>query len=413
MNDKLRQLKTFFESICIISYTASLFKSEETIIKKTNYPPLGQTVKISSESAKQFATQVITWYHQQGRKHLPWQQNKTPYSVWVSEIMLQQTQVTTVIGYYERFMASFPTISSLANADEDKVLHHWTGLGYYARARNLHKAAKLIDSEYNGVFPETIDQVIALPGIGRSTAGAILSLALNQHHPILDGNVKRVLARNYLVEGYNGLAKFDKALWQLSEQLTPAEDTGFYTQAMMDLGATVCTRSKPTCELCPVKTSCLALATSQQAEFPQKKPKKKTPEKNTIMVIPRVTTERGDKVLMEKRPPAGIWGGLWCFHEVSNKSDITHLLKTLGLKATANKNAQRALTPFRHTFSHFHLDISPIVIECIQLESTSIGQINDQEISEPRKQKWYDLHNEASVGLAASTKKLIGLLQNY
>ncbi|MGV2873421.1 A/G-specific adenine glycosylase [Colwellia sp. E150_009] len=413
MNDKLRQLKTFFESICIISYTASLFKSEETIIKKTNYPPSGQTVKISSESAKQFATQVITWYHHQGRKHLPWQQNKTPYSVWVSEIMLQQTQVTTVIGYYERFMASFPTISSLANADEDKVLHHWTGLGYYARARNLHKAAKLIDSEYNGVFPETIDQVIALPGIGRSTAGAILSLALNQHHPILDGNVKRVLARNYLVEGYNGLAKFDKALWQLSECLTPATDTGFYTQAMMDLGATVCTRSKPTCELCPVKTSCLALATSQQAEFPQKKPKKKTPEKNTIMVIPRVTTERGDKVLMEKRPPAGIWGGLWCFHEVSNKSDITHLLKTLGLKATANKNAQRALTPFRHTFSHFHLDISPIVIECIQLESTSIGQINDQEISEPRKQKWYDLHNEASVGLAASTKKLIGLLQNY
>ncbi len=418
MNDKLRQLKTFFESICIISYTASLFKSEETIIKKINYPPSGQTVKISSESAKQFATQVITWYHQQGRKHLPWQQNKTPYSVWVSEIMLQQTQVTTVIGYYERFMASFPTISSLANADEDKVLHHWTGLGYYARARNLHKAAKLIDSEHNGIFPEEIEQVIALPGIGRSTAGAILSLALNQHHPILDGNVKRVLARNYLVEGYNGLAKFDKALWQLSEQLTPAEDTGFYTQAMMDLGATVCTRSKPTCELCPVKTSCLALATSQQAEFPQKKPKKKTPEKNTIMVIPRVTTERGDKVLMEKRPPAGIWGGLWCFHEVSNKSDITHLLKTLGLKATANKNAQQALTPFRHTFSHFHLDISPIVIECTQIESepnsnTNNPKINDQEISEPRKQKWYDLHNEASVGLAASTKKLIGLLQSY
>ena len=272
-----------------------------------------QKIEISPESAQQFSTQVVTWYHHQGRKHLPWQQNKTPYSVWVSEIMLQQTQVKTVIPYYQRFMASFPTISSLANADEDNVLHHWTGLGYYARARNLHKAAQLIDSEHNGLFPEDIAQVIALPGIGRSTAGAILSLSLNQHHPILDGNVKRVLARNYLVEGYTGLAKFDKTLWPLSETLTPATDTGFYTQAMMDLGATVCTRSKPTCEICPVKTSCLAMASSQQADFPQKKPKKKIPERNTIMVIPRITTTTSDSVLMEKRPPTGIWGGLWCF----------------------------------------------------------------------------------------------------
>ena len=370
-----------------------------------------QEITISPESAKQFATQVITWYHHQGRKHLPWQQNKTPYSVWISEIMLQQTQVATVIPYYQRFMASFPTITSLANADEDNVLHHWTGLGYYARARNLHKAAKLIDNEYQGNFPEDIEQVIALPGIGRSTAGAILSLSLNQHHPILDGNVKRVLARNYLVEGYNGLAKFDKALWQLSETLTPATDTGFYTQAMMDLGATVCTRSKPNCEICPVKTSCLALACSVQMNFPQKKPKKKIPEKSTIMVIPRITSATSDKVLMEKRPPTGIWGGLWCFYEVSNKNEITKLLKTLDLKISSKLNSQQELTTFRHTFSHFHLDISPIVIDCTQLDIASQLKINSQEISEPRKQKWYDLRNEANVGLAASTKKLIGLLQ--
>jgi len=368
-------------------------------------------MQISTKSAQQFASKVVSWYHHQGRKHLPWQQNKTPYSVWISEIMLQQTQVATVIPYYQRFMTSFPTIKDLANADEDNVLHHWTGLGYYARARNLHKAAKLIASEHQGVFPEQIEQVIALPGIGRSTAGAILSLALNQHHPILDGNVKRVLTRNYLVEGYNGLAKFEKSLWQLSESLTPAIDTGFYTQAMMDLGATVCTRSKPRCEVCPIETSCLALAGALQSHFPQKKPKKKIPEKKTIMVIPRITTKTTDKILMEKRPPIGIWGGLWCFHEVNEQSEITVLLQSLGLKAATEHDSQQELTTFRHTFSHFHLDISPIIIDCKQLEESELIQINNQEINEPTKQKWYDLHIEASVGLAASTKKLISLLQ--
>jgi len=331
--------------------------------------------------------------------------------VWISEIMLQQTQVATVIPYYQRFMASFPAISDLANADEDTVLHHWTGLGYYARARNLHKAAKLIVSEHNGIFPAEIEQVIALPGIGRSTAGAILSLALNQHHPILDGNVKRVLARSYLIEGYNGLAKFDKALWHLSERLTPAKDTGFYTQAMMDLGATLCTRAKPKCELCPVQTSCLALASNQQVAFPQKKPKKQIPEKSTIMVIPKITTPTRNDVLMEKRPPVGIWGGLWCFHEVNSKDEITHLLEKLGLKAIDSHSAMQELTSFRHTFSHFHLDISPIVIDCKVIKSDKLAEVNLQEISEPTKQKWYDLHTNANVGLAASTKKLLDLLQ--
>jgi len=200
-------------------------------------------------------------------------------------------------------------------------------------------------------------------------------------------------------------------MWPLSETLTPATDTGFYTQAMMDLGATVCTRSKPSCDICPVKTSCLAMASSQQAEFPQKKPKKKIPEKNTIVVIPRISTSISDSVLMEKRRPTGIWGGLWCFYEVSHKSEITRLLESLGLQASTKQGSQQELTTFRHTFSHFHLDISPIIIDCTQVKVDSLSQINNQEVSEPRKQKWYDLNSEANVGLAASTKKLIGLLQ--
>ena len=356
--------------------------------------------EISAQSATKFGQQVVSWYHQQGRKHLPWQQDKTPYRVWISEIMLQQTQVTTVIPYYQRFMESFPTINDLANADEDVVLHHWTGLGYYARARNLHKAAKIMADDYDGSFPEDIEQVIALPGIGRSTAGAILSLALKQHHPILDGNVKRVLARSYLVEGYNGLSKFDKALWQLSEQLTPAIETDSFNQAMMDLGATVCTRSKPNCDDCPIMQSCLAKATDQQTNFPQKKPKKKIPEKKTIMVIPRVTDNHREKVLMEKRPPAGIWGGLWCFYEVDKTAEIDELMNQLSLKVISSQT----LPEFRHTFSHFHLDITPVVVDCKMLEAT--------KINEPNQQKWYNLHQGENVGLAASTQKLLTLLSN-
>jgi len=361
---------------------------------------MNDPIKISANSAEAFGQQVVSWYHQQGRKHLPWQQNKTPYRVWISEIMLQQTQVATVIPYYQRFMASFPTITDLANAEEDVVLHHWTGLGYYARARNLHKAAKIMTRDYAGQFPIDIEQVIALPGIGRSTAGAILSLSLKQHHPILDGNVKRVLARSYLVEGYNGLSKFDKALWQLSEQLTPSIETDSFNQAMMDLGATVCTRSKPRCELCPVELSCLAKAGDQQMNFPQKKPKKKIPEKKTIMVIPRLRDNQQNQVLMEKRPPTGIWGGLWCFHEVTELGEIDDLMKGLSLKALSSQT----LPEFRHTFSHFHLDITPVVIDCLQLGLT--------EINEPNQQKWYDLHQGLSVGLAASTQKLLTLLSN-
>ncbi len=352
------------------------------------------TINISTSSATKFSKQVVDWYHEQGRKHLPWQQNKTPYRVWISEVMLQQTQVATVIPYYHRFMESFPTIVDLANADEDNVLHHWTGLGYYARARNLHKAAKTMASEYNGEFPENIDEVIALPGIGRSTAGAILSLSLNQHHPILDGNVKRVLARCYTIEGHNGQAKYEKALWPVAEVLTPKKTVAQFNQAMMDLGSMICTRSKPKCDECPINSGCLANKLNEQANYPQKKPKKITPEKSTIMLIPRIN----NKVLMKKRPPTGIWGGLWCFLEVSTLKEIAPLLSSLNLKITE----QQTLPEFRHTFSHFHLDITPIVIDCEEALAKEINEIDQQQ--------WYDLNHKASVGLAASTQKLIDLL---
>jgi A/G-specific adenine glycosylase len=326
--------------------------------------------------------------------------------VWISEIMLQQTQVNTVIPYYERFMTSFPTIEALANAEEDNVLHHWTGLGYYARARNLHKAAKKIVGEHNGVFPKNIEEVIALPGIGRSTAGAILSLALNQHQAILDGNVKRVLSRNYVVEGYNGLAVFEKTLWHISETLTPSNNTGHYTQAMMDIGATVCTRSKPLCDECPLQSSCLAYASNQQTVFPNKKPKKSIPEKNTIMIIPRITSIDEDIVLMEKRPPQGIWGGLWCFHEIENEEEIPKLLKKISLKSIEHYK----IPAFRHTFSHFHLNIQPIVLLCERISTKN----NINVVKEPiqaTQDKWYDLRKNVTAGLAASTKQLINLLK--
>jgi len=350
---------------------------------------------ISAESAEIFSQNVLTWFHQQGRKHLPWQQNKTPYRVWISEIMLQQTQVATVIPYYQRFMASFPTITDLANADEDNVLHHWTGLGYYARARNLHKTAKIIRDQYQGNFPDNIDDVIELAGIGRSTAGAILSLALKKHHSILDGNVKRVLARCYLVDGHNAQAKFEKALWPIADLLTPANGVEHYNQAMMDLGAMVCTRSKPSCEQCPLMSGCLAYAGDEQTNFPQKKPKKVTPVKETMMIIARL----GNNVLMEKRPPAGIWGGLWCFLEVKSEKEISPLLAShnLAIKQTT------MLDSFRHTFSHFHLDITPILIDC--------KQVNSKEINDVSQQKWYNLTTDAAVGFAASTSKLIDIIK--
>ncbi len=347
-------------------------------------------------SADSFSTALLTWFDQYGRKHLPWQQQRTPYRVWVSEIMLQQTQVNTVIPYYERFMQRFPDVQALADADEDTVLHHWTGLGYYARARNLHKTAKLVATEHKGTFPESVDDLSALPGIGRSTAGAIRALGGGMHAVILDGNVKRVLCRVHCVEGAPDQPKVQHVLWQLAEQHTPRERCADYTQAIMDLGATLCARTKPACGLCPVNELCEARNTNRTADFPGKKPTKTLPVKSTYMLI--FHHREAQQVLLEKRPPQGIWGGLWSFPETD---DITSFDGALNGQVLSSPGDAKQWSPLRHTFSHYHLDITPVVIP---LDRSHIS------IMENDRWHWYDLQSPAELGLAAPVKKLLSKL---
>lgn len=343
--------------------------------------------------AHQFAENVLDWYHQYGRKTLPWQQEKTPYKVWLSEVMLQQTQVATVIPYFERFMSRFPTVTDLANAPLDDVLHLWTGLGYYARARNLHKAAQQIANKYAGVFPQTYEEVADLPGVGRSTAGAILSLSLGKHFPILDGNVKRVLARCYAVSGWPGKKDVENRLWEISERVTPAQSVSQFNQAMMDLGAMVCTRSKPKCELCPLKNGCVAYAHHSWADYPGKKPKVTLPERTGYMLM----MQHGDRVFLAQRPAVGLWGGLFCFPQFTEEKELHYWLEQRGIPA----DYLTQLTAFRHTFSHFHLDIVPM-----WLPVSSIGGCMDEACA-----LWYNLDKPPSVGLAAPVERLLQQLR--
>ncbi|MDW2744364.1 A/G-specific adenine glycosylase [Atlantibacter subterraneus] len=339
--------------------------------------------------AQQFSRQVLDWYDKYGRKTLPWQIEKTPYKVWLSEVMLQQTQVATVIPYFNRFMARFPGVTDLANAPLDEVLHLWTGLGYYARARNLHKAAKMVAEQYGGIFPQTFDDVAALPGVGRSTAGAILSLSLGQHFPILDGNVKRVLARCYAVEGWPGKKEVEKKLWSLSEAVTPAKGVERFNQAMMDLGAMVCTRSRPKCEICPLQLGCVAYATQSWARYPGKKPKQVLPEKAGYFLL----MQQDNTVRLTQRPPVGLWGGLFCFPQFDSEQSLREWLAKRNIKA----DTLTQLNAFRHTFSHFHLDIVPMWLSvssqasCVEEESAL----------------WYNLAQPPSVGLAAPVERLL------
>ena len=344
-----------------------------------------------------FAERIIAWYDVHGRKKLPWQINKTPYRVWVSEIMLQQTQVATVIPYYEKFMARFPTVVDLANAPQDEVLHLWTGLGYYARARNLHKAAIYVRDVFKGEFPIEFEQVLALSGIGRSTAGAILSLSLGQHHPILDGNVKRVLARHGAVEGWPGQKAVEQALWQLTEQLTPSDDVQKYNQAMMDLGASICSRSKPQCASCPVAIDCIAQLSGKQSLYPGKKPKKTIPTKQAWMLV---MLHQG-QVQLVQRPPTGIWGGLWCFPQFDDQASIEQYLALQSLQKSAID-----LVGFRHTFSHFHLDIQPIMVEVSTQNDVRVPQ-EFTGVMEQSPPLWYNIKHPAKVGLAAATEKIL------
>jgi A/G-specific adenine glycosylase len=303
-----------------------------------------------------FSQRIVAWQRTCGRNDLPWQQNRDPYRIWVSEIMLQQTQVSTVIPYYERFMAAFPDVRALADASLDDVLAHWSGLGYYSRARHLHRAACMIRDDHAGRFPDRMESVVALPGVGRSTAAAILVFAYGTREAILDGNVKRVLARVCGIEGYPGDKPVTGALWHAAEKLVPREDVQSYTQGLMDLGATVCVRHSPRCGICPVKLSCVAHNTSRTSQLPAPRPRKERPHRSTTMLV----LEHGDEVLLEKRPAPGIWGGLWCFPEIHPGEDpATFCMHRFGLEV---RTAER-LPKVEHGFTHFTLTISPVRLD--------------------------------------------------
>lgn len=345
---------------------------------------------LSIISLVDFQKTVLSWFAQHGRHDLPWQKNISAYRVWISEIMLQQTQVKTVIPYFERFMNRFSTIDHLAQAAPDEVLHYWSGLGYYARARNLHASAKKIISEFNGIFPDNLLDMMALPGVGRSTAGAISSIAFNVAQPILDGNVKRVLSRFFAIgEAIEQNKPIDDTLWQLASELTPKKNVAEYTQAMMDLGATICTRTKPKCNDCPLQKNCIAHQQGNETAYPQRKAKKEIPVKHTIMLL--VENQQGD-ILLKKQPPIGIWGGLWILPQCTTQKEIKPWCVTQNLML----NKQTLLPAFRHTFSHYHLDIQPIKINVTE---------NVQHVREAEHYLWYN--GEQSVGLAAPIKFLL------
>lgn len=320
---------------------------------------------VTTHSAQNFAQNILTWHDKHGRHDLPWQV-RHPYVVWVSEIMLQQTQVKTVLGYFERFMLRFPTVQDLAAAEWDDVAELWAGLGYYARARNLHKAAKQLVTDYdpNSIdeFPQTLDEWQALSGIGQSTAGAIMAMGLGKYGVILDGNVKRVLTRYAAVSDDVTKAATLRTLWQLADELTPASDSPQYAQAIMDMGATLCTRSNPTCGSCPVQTDCQANALGTPTAFPVKKKKKKIPTKQAQVIIFQYIDNGEQQQLWIQRPDSGLWGGLWCYPIVSTDTDDTDDLPE-DIRTLMRQCASSSFEPVKHTFSHFHWLLTPVVYE--------------------------------------------------
>lgn len=338
-----------------------------------------------------FATRLLRWYDAHGRHDLPWQKPRSAYRVWISEIMLQQTQVATVIPYFLRFVEKFASIAELAAAAIDEVLAAWSGLGYYSRARNLHKAATICVARYGADLPKTFDELADLPGIGRSTAGAILAQARGMKFPILDGNVKRVLARFHGIRGWTGSTATQKALWHLAESHTPDSRVTDYTQAIMDLGAIVCTRAKPRCSECPLSADCVALREGLTATLPESKPQRALPTRTTMMLILRDETGR---LLLERRPPLGVWAELWSLPEA-------HDIEAAKLGA-ASVHARgdivfRHLPPFTHTFSHYRLDVTPLA--CDVNIKTHIGEASNR--------RWLKPADAAKLGLPSPVRKLI------
>jgi A/G-specific adenine glycosylase len=326
-----------------------------------------------------FAARLLGWWEQHGRHDLPWQQNRSPYRVWVSEIMLQQTQVATVIDYFNRFIARFPDLESLASAPLDDVLALWSGLGYYARARNLHKTAQICAERHGGELPETAEALHELPGIGLSTANAIVAQALDQRAPILDGNVKRVLARHAGIDGWPGQSAVAQKLWDVADARTPPDRACDYTQAIMDLGATLCTPKRPSCLICPVQSNCMARQQDRVADLPTPKPKRERPERQSLFLIKR--DEEGH-VLLQRRPPSGIWGGLWCLPELADSDPV--------------QVSEPALPPLKHQFTHFSLTMHFVASEIS--EDPNVGDTETQ---------WFTLDRALEAGIPKPIRQVM------
>ena len=344
-----------------------------------------------------FATRLIEWQRAHGRHDLPWQGTRDPYRIWLSEVMLQQTQVATVIPYYLRFVARFPDVGSLAAADVDEVMRLWSGLGYYSRARNLHRCAREVADAHGGAFPGSAAELARLPGIGRSTAAAIAAFAFGERAAILDGNVRRVLCRYFGVAGWPGERAVEAELWRIAERELPPSDVGTYTQAQMDLGATVCTRAKPRCAECPLREGCNALATGRTATLPAPRPRAPRPLRETALMVLR----RGAEVLLEKRPPAGIWGGLWSLPELDPglaAGAADEALRRYG----ARVRAAEPLAVLTHEFTHFTLRAQPLLLE---VESLRGGAAEAGTV-------WLPLDEAPDAALPAPVRRLLASLVN-
>ncbi len=348
----------------------------------------------SSATAGSFAGRLLAWWDVHGRKSLPWQRERTPYRVWVAEIMLQQTRVSTVVPYFERFMARFPDVESLARAHLDEVLHLWSGLGYYARGRNLHRAARVVVRDHGGAFPDDIAGIQRLPGVGRSTAAAIVAQSCGRRAAILDANVKRVLARRHHVAGTVSSAATRDELWRLAESHTPAARVADYTQAIMDLGATVCRRTRPRCADCPVRTDCQAYAAGDAERFPEKPPRRKRRlERSRFFVV----VDPGGACLVEQRPPDGIWGGLWSPPERDADESVSAFLEQAGIGSDLVDQVRKAGV-FRHGFTHFDLDVEPVYVRL---------RARPSEVRE-RMGRWID-PGDHRLGLSTVAARLVGV----
>lgn len=344
-------------------------------------------------SGATFADRLLHWHASDGRHDLPWQHPRSPYRVWVSEIMLQQTQVQTVIPYFERFMRELPTLNDLADAQMDHVFALWAGLGYYARARNLHKAAQACVELHGGELPTSLEGLMSLPGIGRSTAGAILSQAHGLRFAILDGNVKRTLCRYHGIDGWPGTPAVEKRLWDIAEQHLPQQQLADYTQAIMDFGATLCTRSQPACILCPLQETCVARIEGRVEQLPQAKPGKPLPERRTLMLVLR---DNDGRILLARRPATGVWSGMWSLPEVANHDEARAFVAR---HAHIDFDTNTALPLIEHVFSHYRLHIAPLS----WLDAEPAHRIGDDN-----QHRWQSLSEIADVGLPAPVRKLIG-----